>query len=469
MATAVKSQSSTSAKARGNGRLRAYLWIASVLSISLVMVVVVRGWNDVTTNVGVVIVWTLAAAVADLFAVRLRKSITLTMSFTVTLAAAMVLAPAQAALVAFFGSIDRRELRGELSLSQVLFNRGQVACATTAAALVFAQSPFELIAWPAVLIWALLGLGADFLVNAAFVVSGIAVRDSVNPQRALRVLFGTAPIQTIILYVFLGCMAPLIGVAYTLAGVWGLAVSLMPVWLARQSLERTESLGVASSRLAVKDEAIRQATDRVVEERRDERMALAGELHDEVLPALFKVHLMGQVLKQDLASGQLLQLEEDMPALLEATLTAQAAVRRVVGSLRSSPIGSNGLEGAIRSIAHEFEASGSPRIELDLSDVAGSERAKLVVFQVAREALANAAKYSQASRIWVRVWSDDGLLRLSVADDGTGFEISRAEGRPSHYGLQLMRERVEATGGSLVLDVRLGEGVTVSVAVPPDA
>ena len=53
-------------------------------------------------------------------------------------------------------------------------------------------------------------------------------------------------------------------------------------------------------------------------------MALAGELHDEVLPALFKVHLMGQVLKQDLASGQLLQLEEDLPGLLDATLVAQA-------------------------------------------------------------------------------------------------------------------------------------------------
>ena len=171
MATAVGSQSSTSTEASGKGKLRVYMWLASALSISVVMVVVVRGWNGVTANLGAVIVWSLAAAVADLFAVRLRRSITLTMSFTVTLAAAMVLAPAQAALVAFIGSIDRRELRGELSLSQVLFNRGQVACATTAAALVVAQSPFQLTDWPAVLTWALLALAADFLVNSAFVVS----------------------------------------------------------------------------------------------------------------------------------------------------------------------------------------------------------------------------------------------------------------------------------------------------------
>ena len=48
-------------------------------------------------------------------------------------------------------------------------------------------------------------------------------------------------------------------------------------------------------------------------------MVVAGELHDEVLPPLFKVHLMGQVLRQDLDSGQLLNLDCDLPELLSAT------------------------------------------------------------------------------------------------------------------------------------------------------
>ena len=64
---------------------------------------------------------------------------------------------------------------------------------------------------------------------------------------------------------------------------------------------------------------------------------MAAGLHDEVLPPLFKVHLMGQVLRQDLASGRLLALEEDLPALLGATENASDNMRELIRSLRIRP------------------------------------------------------------------------------------------------------------------------------------
>jgi signal transduction histidine kinase len=452
-----------------NLKLRSYLWACSALTLTVVAVVVARDWTSVAAAPVVVVVWAVVVAIADLFAVRLRRSITLSMSFVVTLAAALALEPGQAALAALLGSLDVREWKRQVSLPQFLFNRGQVACSTAAAALLFAATPGEPQEWPQLLFWSLLALAADFLTNMLFMVPAIAIRDGLRLRQAVRPLFGSVPGQTLLLYIFLGCLAPILAVTYQVAGPWGLAVSLLPIWLARESLERAEDLQSAAVRISTKDQALRLAEDKIADERRDERLTLAGELHDEVIPALYRVHLMGEVLRQDLSTGQLLQLEEDLPVLLDATSHAQRTIRELVGSLRSSPIGSSGLSNTLEYLRSQLEVSGSPHIRLEVDEVAGSERAKLVIFQVAREALTNAAKYSRATEIRAKVWSDDGLVRVSVSDDGIGFEMERVTAAPSHFGLLLMRERVEAVGGSLVIDAQLGRGVAVSAAVPPDA
>jgi signal transduction histidine kinase len=95
----------------------------------------------------------------------------------------------------------------------------------------------------------------------------------------------------------------------------------------------------------------------------------------------------------------------------------------------------------------------------------GSDEALLVLYQVAREALTNAAKYSKARRITVRMWEEDRTARLIVTDTGIGFETSKVDLR-NHFGLQLMKERVESRGGRLVVESRLGEGTTLAAKVP---
>jgi signal transduction histidine kinase len=448
-------------------KLDAYLWAVGTLSLAAVAWLAVRDWEDISGQVFVTIAWILIACISDLFAVRLGGSVTLSMSLPVTLAASLVLSPGHAALVAFLGCLDMRELRRETPVNQVLFNRGQVACATAIAATLVSAASGSPLHWPSILVLAVLALASDFAVNVALMVPALSLRDATSASSAFRMMFGSRAIQTALLYLSLGLIAPITASLYLIAGAWGLAASLVPVWLARASLQSVENLHGAIGRLASKDVAIRESTQRLADERRDERRTLAGELHDQVLPALFKVHLLGQVLMRDLESGRLLEMEEDLPELLEATSQAQLAVREVVGNLRRSDVGANGLKASLKSLVHQLEVAGAQEIVLDAEEVVGTERAQLVVYQVAREAMLNASRYSKSPSIQVRLRSEEGVLRISVSDNGIGFDPSHAPS--NHFGLQLMRERVEAVGGCFTLDARLGSGVVVTASVPPHA
>ena len=107
----------------------------------------------------------------------------------------------------------------------------------------------------------------------------------------------------------------------------------------------------------------------------------------------------------------------------------------------------------------------SPSILLSLSEVPGSEQVHFVLYQVAREAMLNASRYSKSSVIRVELFPEANELRLFVSDEGLGFDADRIDAQ-NHFGLQFMKERIEAIGGRLTIDSRLGKGTVVGVSVP---
>jgi signal transduction histidine kinase len=83
------------------------------------------------------------------------------------------------------------------------------------------------------------------------------------------------------------------------------------------------------------------------------------------------------------------------------------------------------------------------------------------MYYVASEALANAAKHSQASRIDISLSRGDGTLLLVIRDDGVG------GADPTHgSGLVGLSDRVEALGGSIRVDSTAGEGTGIAVSLP---
>ena len=86
------------------------------------------------------------------------------------------------------------------------------------------------------------------------------------------------------------------------------------------------------------------------------------------------------------------------------------------------------------------------------------------IYRIAQEAITNAVKHAQASRLTLRLSEDAEMVTLSVEDDGCGFE---AADRPyTGFGLIGMRERVELLGGKLEVISHAGRGTRIDVAVP---
>jgi signal transduction histidine kinase len=446
---------------------RAFLWLVSILTVSVTASLAFRQVGDSTSLIQL-ISWAAIVAAVDLIPVRVWGSVTVSMSFPVALAAGMLFSPAEAAIIAFAGSFDPRELTGGVSLAKSIFNRSQVAASVMAGSAAFHALDGSVMDWPKVLVPGLLALVIDAGVNFLLVASAVAIKDRASPRGVLRSMFGASPWHYLAGYLLLGLLALPLAAAFSIGGIWAVLLFLAPLGLTREMFRQTQQVQLATEQIRKKDVAILGVAGELVRERRDERLALAGELHDEVLPSLFKVHLMGEVLKQDLAAGKLLELDDDLPQLLVATDAAQRAIRNLLGDLRRSPIGAAGLIPTLRLLTDQLESAGAPPVALDIEEFESTPLAQLLAYQVIREALHNAAKHARATHLTVRLWRDDNLLRLSVVDDGVGFSWLGVDDS-RHFGLQMMKERIEAAGGSMFVDSRLGSGTMVAASVPKDA
>jgi signal transduction histidine kinase len=424
-------------------------------------------WGSLSNQVGVLAVWVIVVAASDFVPIVTKPGLTLTTSMSVGLAAAAVLPPWMAAAAVFLGSCDIREFRGQTPLSRALYNRAQIGLTVFIASSLFHAMGVSVTEWPAVLEPFAAALMVDVVLNSLFVLAPGSVLVRRSPLRLIAETFEDSPPQFLIGYLAMGVLGVLIATVTAVGGLLGLVLSLLPLASCRWMLLQAQTLREAAAKIQRQNDSLRAASLSIADERREERLALAAELHDEVIPALFKVHLMAEVIKRDLETGQLLALEEDVPALGEAASYAQAATRGVVGGLRQSALGSDGLRGALSQVAARLESAGAPPIHIDVeAGVDGAPAAsQLLCLHVAREALNNAARHARASAVSVRAVVEGSRIRVCVEDDGVGFAPELVDGT-SHFGLQFIAERVEAAAGSLIVDSRLGRGTQVIGSVP---
>ncbi|CAA9536504.1 MAG: hypothetical protein AVDCRST_MAG30-4284 [uncultured Solirubrobacteraceae bacterium] len=230
-------------------------------------------------------------------------------------------------------------------------------------------------------------------------------------------------------------------------GWMGAAATLLSTVLTRRARE-IAALATSRGRL------VAQALD--AEDRARRRLAEA--LHDEALQNL-------------LAARQLLDAGDPGSAALARTGLDEgvAQIRQAVFDLHPYLLEQAGLRAALQAVAERAGRRAGFAVDVEVDPAAEGPRDQLL-FSVARELIANAAKHSGAATLTVRVRAGAGGIELTVADDGRGIdaELVTAAQAEGHIGLASCAERAEAVGGDLAVTRGAGgRGTVARMRVPP--
>ena len=214
---------------------------------------------------------------------------------------------------------------------------------------------------------------------------------------------------------------------------------------------------------------LRALTARLADVQEQERQILARELHDQIgqnLTALnLNLTLVDQMLPVDLSVPVRQRLHDSM----ELVSQANRQVRNVMTELRPPVLDDYGLLAALRWYGEQFWQRTGVAVQVDACG-AGARCAPAVetaLFRIAQEALNNVAKHAGAQQVMITFECTDSGMRLSIADDGRGFDVqaARLSAHPSHWGLLSMKERAMAVGGDLQVISRPGTGTIITVEV----
>jgi two-component system sensor histidine kinase DegS len=202
----------------------------------------------------------------------------------------------------------------------------------------------------------------------------------------------------------------------------------------------------------------------------EERTRIACEIHDGLVQSLagvnFKLDLCQQLIRKD-PKASLATLKESKAQL---KLAIQEA-RQVIFNLRPLHYERMELIPALTNYLKSYQTQS--RVHADFS-VSGDEqilvpRTKIFLFRIVQEALSNVQKHARADRVSIRLEIEADLLRVSISDDGVGFDMETVLRDPEkwdHFGIKGILERARLVGGEGRIESKKGRGTTIIVEVP---
>ena len=202
----------------------------------------------------------------------------------------------------------------------------------------------------------------------------------------------------------------------------------------------------------------------------EERKYIAREIHDDMAQILGSLsRRLDNLLRKEHNFGTSeASTLQDIQALLNQGLQS---LNGFVQNLRPSLLDDLGLIPALRSLTHNLEATDGTLAEFI---VIGEERRltneiELSLFRIVQEALNNVSKHAQATKVSVSAEFNGSGIKISVSDNGQGFELQGSMDdlpRIGQLGLMGMQERVWLLGGSIEVNSEPGKGTDLKVDVP---
>jgi two-component system, NarL family, sensor histidine kinase DegS len=208
------------------------------------------------------------------------------------------------------------------------------------------------------------------------------------------------------------------------------------------------------------------SVEMLVNAQETERQRLSRQMHDGPAQALSNFILQTEIAMRlmDVDTGQ---ARDELNALKASAMGTFQKVRNFIFELRPMMLDDLGLAPTVRRYADAFKEQAGLDINVTIT---GHERRlepylEVMLFRAIQELLGNAARHSQASLVKVIVDLGEDRIRVSVDDNGKGFDPDSLQ-QSNSLGLKLIRERAEMLGGSFEVDSAVGKGARILFAVP---
>lgn len=305
--------------------------------------------------------------------------------------------------------------------------------------------------WIAFLLWLLAGHQFSLKVGIAY--SGLIF--------AVVVL---APLLHFDALNFASVIGPAIG------GLFAFGISRGYLQLLHSAREREELLASLQSAqlefLLLQDElAVTQRESGAIEE----RTRIARDLHDTIAQSLTSIRLLAHASTSQVDAAQAIMTLQHIETIAKESLVD---VRKILDELVPAELENTQIAIAIQNMLERLRQEFGVQFELHIDSELPKIRAdvEVALLRTTQSALANIRLHSRANRIIVELFNRSNQIRLTISDNGVGFDTADWETSPTKesqkFGLRLMRDRLRELGGSLSINSSPETGTSVSVSLP---
>jgi signal transduction histidine kinase len=199
----------------------------------------------------------------------------------------------------------------------------------------------------------------------------------------------------------------------------------------------------------------------------EERRRISRDLHDRALQLISTIRLRAEVCRRELMDKPQ-ELEQALCAIEKAADSAVAEIRRILADIQvQSDLVAGTLERRLREEMEIFRTRAG--LKLDFQCEVGPHTLPYEVerelYFALREGVINAIRHSRASELKLNISQEGPVCQAILADNGSGFDLTETEGS-SHYGLRIMRDRIEKIGGQFVIETAPGKGTQILIVLP---
>ncbi len=220
-------------------------------------------------------------------------------------------------------------------------------------------------------------------------------------------------------------------------------------------------------------QSLREERDKIVDKEEEARRKLARDLHDgptqDVAAIAMRLNFARLLIERDRARARV-----ELERLEDLAHRTVKEIRSMLFTLRPVILETEGLVAALNQYADNLRENDNLPVEVDAERYREclDADAQGVVFAIIEEAVNNARKHANATKIWVRLEVQDDLFIAQVVDNGRGFDVEAVErdyASRGSLGMINLRERAELVEGTLNIESSPGQGTRITLLVPiPD-